>query len=232
MINPAAEQSSAANSSPPAPAPTTTSTNAASLGDLPMPSGTDAPPAAAAANTAAAPDATADPVPPEPKVVTKKAAAPKLAKAQSADPVLLVPPSKAVASVARSTTPKGTQQAALTVPASTDSGGGLYGDAPVAAPASPVRTAVASAPASAGDGRFQVQLASFASQAEANAEYQRLAAKHGAIITRYAPIIEPAQVAGTTRYRLNLGPMATNDVAQNVCSTLIAAGERDCLVHQ
>jgi cell division septation protein DedD len=91
---------------------------------------------------------------------------------------------------------------------------------------------VASAPASAGDGRFQVQLASFATQAEASAEYQRLAAKHGAIITRYAPIIEPAQVAGTTRYKLNLGPMATNDVAQNVCSTLIAAGERDCLVHQ
>ncbi|MEO9167861.1 MAG: SPOR domain-containing protein, partial [Aestuariivirga sp.] len=88
------------------------------------------------------------------------------------------------------------------------------------------------APASVGAGRYQVQLASFASQAEANAEYQRLAAKHGAIITRYAPIIEPAQVAGATRYRLNLGPMATNDVAQNVCSTLIAAGERDCLVHQ
>ncbi|MEO9167705.1 MAG: hypothetical protein ABI230_04805, partial [Aestuariivirga sp.] len=47
MINPAAEQSSAANSSPP---PTTTPpptpTGSASLGDLPMPTGTDAPPAA------------------------------------------------------------------------------------------------------------------------------------------------------------------------------------------
>src|SRR5665213_1181725 len=231
MINPAAEQSSAANSSPPT--PTTASTNAASLGDLPMPSGTDAPPAATAADTAAAPAAAAaDPVPPEPKVVAKKAAAPKVAKAKSVEPLILVPPNKAEASMARSTAPKATQQAALTVPASSDTGGGLYGDAPAAAPANPVRTAVASAPASAGDGRFQVQLASFASQAEANAEYQRLAAKHGAIITRYAPIIEPAQVAGTTRYRLNLGPMATNDIAQNVCSTLIAAGERDCLVHQ
>ncbi|HEY4996153.1 MAG TPA: SPOR domain-containing protein [Aestuariivirga sp.] len=231
MITPAAEQSSAANSSPPAPptTPTTTPTNAASLGDLPMPSGTDAPPAAAVADTAATPAEAVDPVPPEPKVVVKKPAMPKVAKAQSAEPLLLVPPTKPVASMARSTAPKATQQAALTLPASTDNGGGLYGDAPAAAPANPVRQAVASA---AADGRFQVQLASFASQAEANAEYQRLAAKHGAIITRYAPIIEPAQVAGTTRYRLNLGPMATNDVAQNVCSTLIAAGERDCLVHQ
>ena len=231
MINPAAEQSSAANSSSPAPAPTT-STNAASLGDLPMPSGTYAPPAAAVVDTSAAPAAADAPATAEPKVVAKKAAVPKVAKAQSAEPVLLVPPSKPVASMARSTAPKATQQTALTVPASTDNGGGLYGDAPAAAPANPVRQAIASAPASAGDGRFQVQLASFASQAEANAEYQRLASKHGAIITRYAPIIEPAQVAGTTRYRLNLGPMATNDVAQNVCSTLIAAGERDCLVHQ
>ena len=225
MITPAAEPSSAANSSPPPATPT--SNNAAVSGDLPMPTGTDAPPAAGAiTDTAPTP-----PAPAEPKVVAKKAVVPKLAKAASAEPVLLVPPSKPVAAQARSIAPRATQQAAAT-PASTDSGGGLYGDAPAAAPAAPIRTAVASAPASAGDGRFQVQLASFATQAEASAEYQRLAAKHGAIITRYAPIIEPAQVAGTTRYRLNLGPMATNDVAQNVCSTLIAAGERDCLVHQ
>ncbi len=89
----------------------------------------------------------------------------------------------------------------------------------------------ASAPA-AGTGAYVVQLASFKSRAEATAEYQRLGAKHGPIITRYAPIIEAAQVAGSTRYRLNLGPMASTSVASSVCSSLFAAGERDCIVHR
>ena len=226
-INPAAEQSSAANSS--AAPPTATSNNAAAIGDLPMPTGTNAPPAAPAADTAAA---QATPPVSEPKVAAKKPVVPKPAKVASAEPVVLVPPTTPEAPQAHhmSATPK--QQVAVTTPAATD-GGGLYGSTSVAAPVAPARAAVASAPApaAAGNGRYQVQLASFASQAEASAEYQRLAAKHGAIITRYAPIIEPAQVAGSTRYRLNLGPMATTDVAQNVCSSLIAAGERDCLVH-
>jgi SPOR domain len=81
-------------------------------------------------------------------------------------------------------------------------------------------------------GAFVAQLASFKSKSEANAEYSRLVAKHGEIIKRYAPIIEQANVAGGTRYRLNIGPMATSNVATNLCSSLFAAGERDCLVHR
>ncbi len=81
-------------------------------------------------------------------------------------------------------------------------------------------------------GAYVAQLASFKSKAEANAEYSRLVAKHGEIIKRYAPIIEQANVAGSTRYRLNIGPMATSNVASNLCSSLFAAGERDCLVHR
>jgi hypothetical protein len=57
-----------------------------------------------------------------------------------------------------------------------------------------------------------------------------LSAKHGAIITRYAPIIETGNVAGSTRYKLDLGPMASNDAASGVCAALISAGERDCKV--
>lgn len=89
----------------------------------------------------------------------------------------------------------------------------------------------APAPISA-TGAYVAQLASFKSKSEATAEYARLAAKHGAIIKRYAPIIEQAEVAGSTRYRLNIGPMASSDVASSFCSSLFAAGERDCLVHR
>ena len=100
-------------------------------------------------------------------------------------------------------------------------------------PAKPATQVAMAAPqATAGTGAYVVQLASFRSRAEASAEYQRLGAKHGPIITRYAPIIEAAQVAGSTRYRLNLGPMASTTVASSVCSSLFAAGERDCIVHR
>ena len=103
-------------------------------------------------------------------------------------------------------------------------------------PAKPATQVALAAPQvstpAAGTGAYVIQLASFKSRAEATAEYQRLGAKHGAIITRYAPIIEAAQVAGSTRYRLNLGPMASTNVASSVCSSLFAAGERDCIVHR
>ena len=83
-----------------------------------------------------------------------------------------------------------------------------------------------------GTGAYVAQLASFKSKSEASAEYSRLVAKHGEIIKRYAPIIEQANVLGSTRYRLNIGPMATSSVASSLCSSLFAAGERDCLVHR
>ena len=79
-------------------------------------------------------------------------------------------------------------------------------------------------------GAFVAQLASFKTKAEASQEYARMRTKHGEIVGRYAPIVNEAQVAGTTRYRLAVGPMATADVAQNLCQSLIAAGERDCMV--
>lgn len=79
---------------------------------------------------------------------------------------------------------------------------------------------------------FVAQLASFKSKSEATQEYRNLSAKHGPIISRYAPIITQAQVAGSTRYRLSIGPMASKNVASSVCQSLFAAGERDCLVNR
>ncbi len=81
-------------------------------------------------------------------------------------------------------------------------------------------------------GAFVAQLASFKSKAEATQEYNRMRSKHGEIVGRYAPIVSEAQVAGTTRYRLSIGPMASANVASSLCQSLFAAGERDCLVHR
>ncbi len=79
---------------------------------------------------------------------------------------------------------------------------------------------------------FVVQLASFKTKGEATQEYKNMTAKHGALVSRYAPIISEAQVAGTTRYRLNIGPMASSNVATSVCQSLFSTGERDCLVRR
>ena len=62
------------------------------------------------------------------------------------------------------------------------------------------------------------------------AEYDRLRAKHGALLTGLSPRVVKATVAGTSRYRLGVGPLASRSAASKVCNSLIAAGERDCLV--
>jgi hypothetical protein len=77
---------------------------------------------------------------------------------------------------------------------------------------------------------FIAQLASFRSEAEALAEYDRLRAKHGNVLNGLTPHIVKANIAGAPRYRLGVGPMATRTAASQVCNSLITAGERDCLV--
>ncbi len=86
--------------------------------------------------------------------------------------------------------------------------------------------------ASNGGSGYYVQLASFKSQAEASTEYGRMKAKHPDILGGLAPVINPASVGGSTRYRLALGPLSSRDKASSVCNSLVAAGERDCLVRK
>lgn len=85
--------------------------------------------------------------------------------------------------------------------------------------------------ASTGSGYF-VQLASFKSQDEASIEFGRLKAKYASIIGTLPSAINPATVGGSTRYRLAVGPVASRDQATRICSSLVAAGERDCLVRK
>jgi hypothetical protein len=79
-------------------------------------------------------------------------------------------------------------------------------------------------------GGFLAQLASYRSEAEALAEYDRLRSKYGDVVGGLSPQVTKANVSGTTRYRLGVGPVASREAAARICNSLIAAGERDCLV--
>jgi cell division protein FtsN len=79
-------------------------------------------------------------------------------------------------------------------------------------------------------GGFLAQLASYRSEAEALAEYDRLRSKYGDVVGGLSPQVTKASVSGTTRYRLGVGPVASREAAARICNSLIAAGERDCLV--
>ena len=77
-------------------------------------------------------------------------------------------------------------------------------------------------------GQYIAQLASFQSQAEAMAEYNRLQAAHGDVLRGLKPTVSASTISG--RYRLGVGPMASREAASSICNALISAGERDCLV--
>lgn len=89
-------------------------------------------------------------------------------------------------------------------------------------------------PAQSGTGGsgYVVQLASFRSEAEAQTEYGRLRNKYPDVIGGLQPRIVQATVGGSTRYRLGLGPLATREQASRICGSLVAGGERDCLIRR
>jgi hypothetical protein len=77
---------------------------------------------------------------------------------------------------------------------------------------------------------YVAQLASFRSEAEALAEYDRLRSRHADLLNGLSPRVTKAVVSGSSRYRLGVGPLASRGAASKLCSNLIASGERDCLV--
>ncbi|NJM29185.1 MAG: SPOR domain-containing protein [Rhizobiales bacterium] len=100
------------------------------------------------------------------------------------------------------------------------------GSLPAPKPTQPAKPQVTPAPA----GGYVAQLASFRSEAEAAREWGRIKSRHAGIVGGLAPRISKATVAGSTRYRLGVGPMADKSAASQVCNSLLAAGERDCIV--
>jgi cell division septation protein DedD len=78
---------------------------------------------------------------------------------------------------------------------------------------------------------FVIQLASYKTEADALAGYDMLRQQHASIVGSLTPNIEKTDVgAGGTFYRLHLGSFPSRQAAKSVCSNLLAAGERDCIV--
>jgi hypothetical protein len=93
----------------------------------------------------------------------------------------------------------------------------------------PKATTTTTTTSSGGTG-YVAQVASLRSEAEARAELDRLRGSYGSLIGGLSTRITKATVAGTTRYRLGFGPLPSRSQAAKLCSSLIAAGERDCAV--
>jgi cell division septation protein DedD len=200
-------------------------------------------------------------VEPEPviikKAVKKTKPAAETSTALGSEPVVLVPPSESVAAGQNASAPLVTDQPVATLPAPVVKKKktllGLFKGTNDQAPATQTVTPTPPAPeqqvaalpepapiqqqaaptqvASTGSGYF-VQLASFKTEAEASAEIGRLKAKHAGILASLPSAVNPATVGGSTRYRLAVGPLASREQATRICSSLVAAGERDCLVRK
>ena len=196
-----------------------------------------------------------DPVPIQKKPIVKKSTVEKPVSLGAA-PVVLVPPSDSVDAGQGVSAPLVGDQPVATPPApAVKKKKTLFGllrgtndQAPAAQPATtpaapqqqvaslpesaPIQQQAAPAQvASAGSGYF-VQLASFKSEAEASTEFGRLKSKYASILGTLPSAINPATVGGSTRFRLAVGPLASRDQATKICSSLVAAGERDCLVRK
>lgn len=92
--------------------------------------------------------------------------------------------------------------------------------ATAAKPAAKKPAAAAHVPASAG--AYQIQLGAFKSEAEANAAWKKLAAKHGATLGS-APTIQRADLPAGTFYRLRAGSYGSIADAKAACATLGSA---------
>ncbi len=86
---------------------------------------------------------------------------------------------------------------------------------------------------SAASGEYLIQIAAFRTQPEAEKEYAKLRGKHAGLLQAYGPLIQKADLGSRgIFYRLRVGPMQTRADASALCNSLIAAGEKDCLVRR
>jgi cell division septation protein DedD len=91
----------------------------------------------------------------------------------------------------------------------------------------------AAASDNASGGGYVVQLASFRSEAEAQGDFQRLVQRHPQLVGGLDSRIQEASLGQSgSFYRLGVGPLAERSAATKLCTALIAAGEKDCLVRR
>lgn len=88
------------------------------------------------------------------------------------------------------------------------------------------------APTTVGGG-YVLQMSSFRNRNAASAEYRRLISRHAGVLRGLSPEIQEANLgAGGKFYKLRLGSVASRSQAARMCNSLIAAGEKDCLVRR
>jgi hypothetical protein len=94
---------------------------------------------------------------------------------------------------------------------------------PAPAPSEPTK-------ASGGEG-FVMLFSSHRSEAEALAEFDRLRQRHAGLVGSLTPGVRKINLGSSgTRYQLSVGVIPTRDAAKSLCSSLFAAGEKDCIV--
>lgn len=80
-------------------------------------------------------------------------------------------------------------------------------------------------------GRYAVEVGIYPSQQDAQTAFQQLQSRHQSLVGSYQPIIQQVNLGATgTRYRLYVGPIEQRTQASRLCGSLIAAGQRDCIV--
>ncbi len=84
---------------------------------------------------------------------------------------------------------------------------------------------------SSSSGRYVIQIAAFRSREEALSRYTRLKRRHASLLAPYTSFVQRADLGDRgVYYRLRLGPIAEKSGASELCRSLLAAGEKDCLV--
>lgn len=82
-------------------------------------------------------------------------------------------------------------------------------------------------------GGYVLQMSSFRNRDAASAEYRRLSSRHASILGGLSPEIQEADLGASGKfYKLRLGSVTDRSQAARLCNSLIAAGEKDCLVRK
>jgi hypothetical protein len=98
-------------------------------------------------------------------------------------------------------------------------------------PPAPVQPSPAAQQPQAALSGYIIQLASHKTEADAQADYSRLLLQHGAVLGNLKYNIQQTKLnTGATFYQLHLGSFPSRQAARDMCSSLLASGERDCLV--
>jgi hypothetical protein len=85
--------------------------------------------------------------------------------------------------------------------------------------------------AAVNDGSYVVQLASYRDAGSARNGFQDMKSRHPGLLGNYQSYVSETKVgAFGTFYRLQVGPVASAQSARQICSSLLAAGEKDCIV--